>query len=54
MGFDDDNDCFDLSKFDKYTGEYEIIYWAPPRIFGEKTQQDFPTYIEHMLKFWNQ
>lgn len=53
MGFDDDYDCFDLSTLDGSTGEYNIIYWAPPRIFGKEPQLDFCSYMENNLKFWN-
>jgi hypothetical protein len=52
LGHDDDYDCLDLSKYNPETGEYPIQYWAPPRIFGDKVQPDFCTYMESNLKYW--
>ncbi len=44
--FDGDNCCFDLSKYNKTTGEYKIVYWASPRIVGDEYDKGFPSFMK--------
>ncbi len=52
-GFDQDYDCFDTSAYNAESGEYEIQYWSPPRIFGDTRYKSFNDYMESHIRSWS-
>ena len=46
LGHDDDWMCFNLDKQNEKNGEYQIDYWAPPRLNNQNLYSTFYQYIK--------